>query len=130
MVNKVFLLGNLVRDPELVGGGKVTRFVVATNEYYKSKDGERQQRAEYHNCVAFSKLAEVVARYAGRGTKVFIEGRLETQSYESANGEKRFKTQVIVNMFQVLDGRKDNDVPQQEEPVVGNDEIDVSSIPF
>ena len=101
-LNKVFLYGNLTRDPEaraLPSGRQVVSFGIATNRTYKDKDGKQQEATEFHNIVAFGRTAEVMAQYLKKGRPVFIEGRLQTRSWES-DGKKNYKTEIVADNFQ------------------------------
>jgi single-strand DNA-binding protein len=101
-LNKVFLYGNLTRDPEmraLPSGQQVASFSIATNRTYKNKDGEKQDATEFHNVVAFGRLADLIGQYMKKGRPIFVEGRMQTRSWES-NGEKKYRTEVVVENFQ------------------------------
>lgn len=108
-VNKVILVGNLGKDPEVKytpGGLAVANFSIATNENFKDKSGQWQERTEWHNIVAFQRLAEVVGEYVKKGTKVYIEGRLQTRSWDDKEtGQKRYKTEILANDLVLLGGR-------------------------
>ncbi len=110
MVNKVFLVGNLGRDPEVrstPSGQPVASFSVATSRRWKDRDGNRQEQTEWHNVVVWGKQAEIAGQYLTKGKQVFIEGRLQTRSWDDKNsGEKRYKTEVICDNFQMLGGRQ------------------------
>ncbi len=103
-LNKAFLYGNLVRDPEikaLPSGIKVTNFSIATNRTYKDKDGNKKETTEYHNVVAFAKQAELIEQYLKKGRGIFVEGRLQTRSWDDkATNTKKYRTEVIVENFQ------------------------------
>lgn len=103
-LNKAFLYGNLVRDPEmkaLPSGIKVTNFSIATNRTYKDKDGNKKETTEYHNVVAFAKQAELIEQYLKKGSGIFVEGRLQTRSWDDkATSTKKYRTEVIVENFQ------------------------------
>ncbi len=103
-LNKVFLYGNLTRDPEAKGlpsGGQVVSFSIATNRTYKDKMGAKQEQVEYHNIVAFGRTAEVMAQYLKKGRPVFVEGRIQTRSWDDKEtGKKNYRTEVIVENFQ------------------------------
>ncbi len=102
-LNKAFIIGNLTRDPELKAlpsGTKVCSFAVATNRYYKDKDGNRQDASEFHNIVAFAKLGELSAQYLKKGSQVYVEGRLQTRSWEGKDGEKKYRTEIIADTVQ------------------------------
>ena len=97
--NKVQLIGNLGMDPVIkdFNGNKQARFSLATNEYYKDTKGERQTDTQWHNLVAWGKLAETVEKHVTKGKEILIEGRLNTRSYEDAEGHKKYITEIIVN---------------------------------
>lgn len=102
-LNKAFIIGNLTRDPELKAlpsGTKVASFGVATNRSYKDKEGNRQDATEFHNVVAFAKLGELSAQYLKKGSQVYIEGRLQTRSWEGKDGEKKYRTEIIADTVQ------------------------------
>ncbi|HZR28297.1 MAG TPA: single-stranded DNA-binding protein [Terriglobales bacterium] len=108
-VNKVILIGNLGKDPEVKytpSGTAVAKFSLATNERYKDKSGEWQDRTEWHNIVVWQRLAEIVGEYVKKGSKIYIEGRLQTSSWEDKqSGEKKYRTEVIANDLVLLGGR-------------------------
>ena len=108
-VNKVILLGNLGKDPEVKytpSGVPVAKFSLATNERYKDKGGEWQDRTEWHNIVAWQRLAEIVGEYVKKGSKIYIEGRLQTSSWEDKqSGEKKYRTEIIASDLVLLSGR-------------------------
>lgn len=102
-INKVFLIGNLTRDPEakaLPSGIQVTQFSLATNRVYKDKNGARQEATDYHNVVVFGRQAETCAQYLKRGQTAFIEGRLQTRSWDDKDGKKQYRTEVIADRVQ------------------------------
>ncbi len=106
MVNKVILIGRLGADPEVrytPDGAMVTTFRLATDEQWKDKSGERTQRTEWHRVVAFRKLAEICGSYLSKGRMVYVEGRLQTRSWEDKEGQKRFTTEVVASNMQILD---------------------------
>ena len=111
-VNKVILIGNLGKDPEIKytpSGVPVAKFSLATNERYKDKAGEWQDRTEWHNIVAWQRLAEIVGEYVKKGSKIYIEGRLQTSSWEDKqSGEKKYRTEIIANDLVLLSGRGEN----------------------
>ncbi len=101
-LNKVLLYGNLTRDPELralPSGQQVANFSLATNRTYTDKEGRKQELTEYHNIVAFARQAEVIGQYMKKGRPIFIEGRLQTRSWE-ADGKKNYRTEIVVDNFQ------------------------------
>jgi single-strand DNA-binding protein len=107
-LNKALLIGNLGKDPELrytPGGVPVASFSVATNESWKDQDGNLQERTEWHNIVAWRKLAEICGEYLKKGKKVYIEGRIQTRSYDDKNtGAKRYITEIVADSMIMLDG--------------------------
>jgi len=112
-VNKVILIGNLGKDPEVKftpSGTAVAKFSLATNERYKDKSGEWQDRTEWHNIVAWQRLAEIVGEYVKKGNKLYIEGRLQTSSWDDKEtGQKKYKTEIIANELVLLGGRGEGD---------------------
>ena len=103
-LNKVFLYGNLTRDPELKAlpsGGQVANFGLATNRTYKDKSGQKQEATEFHNIVAFGRTAEVIAQYMKKGRPIFVEGRIQTRSWDDKeSGKKNYRTEIVVDNFQ------------------------------
>lgn len=105
-LNKAFLYGNLTRDPELralPSGVQVASFGLATNRVYKDKNGQKQEATEFHNIVAFGRPAELIAQYMKKGRALFVEGRIQTRSWES-EGQKKYRTEIVVENFQFGDG--------------------------
>lgn len=102
-LNKVYIIGNLTRDPELKAlpsGTKVCNLSVATNRKYKDKDGVLKDVSEFHNIVAFARLGELAAQYLKKGQQALVEGRIQTRSWETPNGEKRYRTEIIADNIQ------------------------------
>ena len=109
-VNKVILVGRLGKDPEVKytqGGTPVAKFTVATNEVWKDQNGEKQERTEWHNIVAWTKLAEICGQYLNKGSRVYIEGRIQTRSWEDKEGNRKFATEVVGDNLIMLDKRTD-----------------------
>ena len=107
-VNKVILIGNLGRDPELrytQGGQAVANFTLATNERFSTKDGDKQERTEWHRIVAWGRTGELCAQYLSKGRSVYLEGRLQTREWEDKEGQKRRTTEIVANTVQFLGGR-------------------------
>ena len=105
-LNKVMIIGNIVRDPEMrttPNGQNVTSFSVATNLVWKDTDGNRQEKAEFHNVVAWRRLAEISSQYLKKGGKVYLEGRLQTRSWDDPNGVKKYRTEIIAENMIMLD---------------------------
>lgn len=112
-VNKVILVGAMGNDPELrysAGGNAVASISVATSESWKdAKTGQRQERTEWHRCVAYQKLAEIIGEYAIKGAKVYIEGQLRTRKWQDNNGVDRYTTEIQIKEFNIIDGGKKKD---------------------
>ncbi len=107
-VNKVILVGNVGRDPELrytQGGSPVASFSIATNERFKDKEGNWKDRTEWHRIVAWARLAEICAEYLRKGSQVYVEGRIQTRDWEDKEGNKRQTTEVVALAMQML-GRR------------------------
>lgn len=107
-LNKVMLIGNLGKDPELrytTSGVAVATFSVATSESWKDQDGNAQEKTEWHNIVAWRKLAEICGEWLKKGKKVYIEGRIQTRNYDDKNtGQKRYITEIVADSLIMLDG--------------------------
>ncbi len=107
-VNKVILIGNLGKDPEVKytpSGMAVARFTLATNDRYKDKEGNWQDKTEWHNLVAFQRTAEIVGEYLKKGRSCYIEGKLQTSSWDDKeSGQKKYRTEIIVNDLVLLGG--------------------------
>ena len=107
-LNKVMLIGNLGRDPEVrytSGGRAVANFTIATNESWKDKDGNQQDRTEWHKIVAWGKLGEICGEYLSKGNRIYIEGRIQTRDWEDKEGNKRYTTEIVLNEMIMLGGR-------------------------
>ncbi len=107
-VNKVILIGNLGKDPELrytSSGVAVASFSVATNESWKDTEGNTQERTQWHNIVAWRKLAEICGEYLKKGSKLYLEGRLQYRNYDDKNGVKRYVTEIVMDEMLMLDSR-------------------------
>ena len=110
-VNKVILLGNVGKDPEIrsTGGGTmVANFTLATSDRFQDASGNWQDRTEWHNLVAFKRTAEIVRDYVKKGTKLYIEGKIQTRSWDDKeSGQKKYRTEIIVNDLSLLSGREE-----------------------
>lgn len=108
-VNKVILLGNVGKDPEIraTGGGTmVANFTLATSDRFQDAQGNWQDRTEWHNLVAFKRTAEIVRDYVKKGTKLYVEGKIQTRSWDDKeSGQKKYRTEIIVNDLSLLSGR-------------------------
>lgn len=121
-LNKVFLIGNLTRDPELKAiptGTKVASISMATNRVWKDQSGARKDATEYHNVVAFGRQAETLAQYARKGSSLYIEGRIQTRSWDAADGQKKYRTEIILENFQF--GPKPSGAPAASNPPRASD---------
>lgn len=111
MVNKVILLGNLGRDPEVrttASGQVVASLTLATSRHWKDKSGQKQEQTEWHNLVAWGKTAEICGQYLSKGSKVYIEGRLQTRSWDDKNsGEKKYRTEIVVDHLTMLGDKRE-----------------------
>ena len=109
MLNKVMLIGNLGRDPEVrstPSGQNVATFSIATNRRWRDRDGNRQEETEWHNIEVWGRQAEIAGQYLRRGSKVFVEGRIKTDSWDDREtGAKRYKTKIVCENFKMLDSR-------------------------
>jgi len=133
-LNKVFIIGNLTREPEmrtLPSGQPVCTFSIATNRVWKDKGGARQTMAEYHNIVMFGRLAEIAKQYLTRGKMVFIEGHIQTRSWEK-DGQKRSRTEIVAEEMQM--GPRGSDMgggssPQSEMSQQQKEEVETIQYP-
>ncbi len=121
-VNKVILVGRLGKDPELrytPQGTAVATFSLATDERYKDRDGNPQQKTEWHNIVAWRQLAEICGKFLHKGKQIYIEGKIQTRSYDDRDGNKRYMTEIVADQMQMLGSRDDNQrhqAPPPQEP--------------
>ena len=136
-INKVILVGNVGKDPEvkyLESGTAVARFSLATNETYKNKSGEKVTNTEWHNIEVWRGTAEFVEKYVRKGTQLYVEGKIRTENWEDKEGNKRYTTKILVDSLQLLgkkdDGSENGPLPieQNNEPLQQNDEAD--DLPF
>jgi len=113
MINKVILVGRLGKDPEIKstpGGTTVAKFTMATDERFTDKSGEKQERTEWHNIVAWSRLAEICGQYLRKGSLVYIEGSIRTDSWEDKeSGQKRYRTEIVAREMKMLDRKRDSE---------------------
>lgn len=145
-LNKATIIGNVVRDPEIrttPSGQTVASFSVATNLVWKDKEGQRQQKVEFHNVVAWRKLGEIIGQYLKKGSKVYIEGRIETRSWDDQNAIKRYRTEIIADNMIMLDRAGTSPAPNQAAsaekpkqdvpptpPEESEEEMKIEDIPF
>ena len=129
-VNKVILVGNLGKDPELrysPSGSAVCTFSLATTDRFKNKQGEQQERTEWHNIVVWAGLAEICGKYLTKGKQIYIEGRIQNRSYDDRDGNKRYITEIVANEMQMLSrageqGGGGRSSTPAEEPAQGSQE--------
>jgi len=140
-LNKAMIIGNVTRDPEArttPNGQNVCSFAVATNRKWRDKQTqEMQSQAEFHNIVAWARLAETCSTYLKKGSRVYIEGRLQTRSWEDQAGVKKYRTEIVADSMIMLDRKGDTPTQpakdtegQQPEPPAAEEEIQVEDIPF
>ena len=149
-VNKAILVGNVGKDPEikfLPSGQAVANLTLATSERFKDKSGEFQERTEWHNLVAYQRTAEIIRDYVKKGSKLYVEGRIQTRSWDDQqSGQKRYRTEIIVNELVLLSGRGEGESgggysqrsssgydqrqPAQHDELMQSTEITDDDIPF
>jgi len=147
-LNKVILIGRLTRNPEsraLPSGQSVASFGLATDTFYTDKSGQKQQQTEFHNIVAFGKLADIASQYLTKGSLAFIEGRLKTRTWQDSAGAQKSRTEIVMERLQLgpkREGGKEmpERQPEKKEEVIAEDipiieennggDIDVKDIPF
>jgi single-strand DNA-binding protein len=108
-VNKVILIGNLGRDPEtryMPDGGAVTNVSIATTEQWKDKNGEKQEKTEWHRVAFFGKLAEIAGEYLKKGSQIYVEGRLQTRKWQDKDGQDKYSTEIVADRMQMLGSRQ------------------------
>ena len=132
-INKAIIVGRCGKDPEvkyLPSGQAVASLSVATSESWKDKDGQKQEKTEWHKVVAFGKLAEIIGQYVKKGGMVYIEGKMQTRSWEK-DGQKHYSTEIVASELQMLDSRGSESGPvQRAEPAPAAQTDDFDSIPF
>ncbi len=147
-LNRAQIIGNVTRDPEVrstSSGQSVANFSVATNAQWTDAQGQKQERTEFHNVVAWGKLGEICGQYLAKGRRVYVEGRLQTREWETPEGQKRQRTEIVADNVIMLDRPPQAGQPGQYaeaavaptavgapavEKTMGEDEIKVEDIPF
>ena len=138
-INKVILIGNLGKDPDvrhLEGGNSVANFTLATNDYYKDKQGARVERTEWHNIAAWRGLAELAEKYLRKGSQVYIEGKLRTRQYQDKDQQTRYITEIVADEISLLghrpggNGPNGNGVVAAGENVTLRQEPELDQLPF
>lgn len=118
-VNKAFVFGNLTRDPELramPNGMNVCSFSVATNRVFTGRDGKKQEQTDFHNIVVFGRQADTVAQYLKKGSSAFVEGRIQTRSWDGKDGEKKYRTEIVADRVQFGPRSSGGGARRSEEP--------------
>lgn len=152
-LNRAMIIGNLTRDPEMrktQTGQSVCSFSVATNRSWTGQDGQKQEASDFHNAVAWGKLAEICGQYLTKGRKVYVDGRMQTRDWEGQDGVRRYRTEIVVENMIILDraGAPSGSTPGQGRPFAAatftppsppvhddpapnpDDEIKIEDIPF
>lgn len=148
-LNKAMIIGNLTRDPEIrntTGGQPVASFGIATNLVWTDQSGQQQKKTEFHNIIAWRRLADICAKYLRRGSKVYVEGRLQTTDWTGQDGIKRYRTEIVAENLIMLDTKAgfaggassaptSPSAPREEiieipEDAIDDEEIRVENIPF
>jgi len=141
-INKVILIGNLGKDPEvrhLEGGASVAHFTLATNEYYKDKQGTRVERTEWHSIAAWRGLAEMAEKYLKKGQQVYVEGKIRTRQYQDKDNQTRYITEIIADEITMLGSRpqatdgqsaQSNGAAAPEAPQTFRQEPELDQLPF
>jgi len=140
-LNKAFLIGRLTADPQaksLPSGQQVCNFGLATSRFFTDKSGQKQQQTDFHNIVLFGRLAEIASQYLTKGSLVFIEGRIRTRNWQGANGNKKYRTEIVAERIQlgpkaagkVVPEGAPPEVSKEEIPIIEEKEIDINEIPF
>ncbi len=152
-LNRVQLIGNVTKDPEvrqIPGGATVATFSIATNFSWKDASGQRQDKAEFHNLVAWRKLGEICAQYVRKGSKIFAEGRIQSREWEAQDGTKRMRVEIVLDNMIMLDkktgaptGESYSEAPREHSAVKSSDdavagqkspdleeEISIEDLPF
>jgi single-strand DNA-binding protein len=117
-INKVILIGNVGKDPEtrhMPSGGAVVNLTLATSENWTDKNGEKQERTEWHRLVIFGKLAEIANEYVSKGQQLYVEGRLQTRKWQDKEGREQYTTEIVVNDMKMLGGRSEKASQQDRE---------------
>lgn len=111
MVNKVILLGRVGKNPEIMtfsDGGLKASFSLATSETWKDKNGEKQEKTEWHNIVSIGKLASIIEDYVSKGDLIYVEGKIQTRKYKDKKGVEKYTTEILINELKMLGGQKEN----------------------
>lgn len=129
-LNKIMLIGRVGKDPEIrtiTNGGNVASFSLAVSESYKDKSGQKQEKTEWFNLVAFGKLADIIGQYLKKGSSAYFEGKLTTRSWDGPDGKKQYRTEVKIDQMQMLGGKAEKPAQPAQSQYV---ESDSDSLPF
>ena len=139
-INKAIIYGNITKDIELKtlpSGSAVASFSVATNRTWKDKNGAKQESTDFHNVVAFGKTAELIAQYLSKGASIYVEGRIQTRSWDGQDGKKNYRTEIVVDQMQFGPKKAGSTAPKADDESAGatseavpGEEISVEDIPF
>lgn len=134
-INKAILIGTVGKDPEIKytpSGTAVAKLSIATNDKYKDKSGSWQEKTEWHNIVFWAKLAEIAGEYIKKGSRIYVEGKIETRSWDDKqSGQKKYMTEIVGQELLMLDGKSGESKPKPaSKPAPTVQEIDDSEIPF
>ena len=132
-LNKAIVFGNLTRDPELralPSGMNVCNFSIATNRVFKDRDGKKQEQTDFHNIIVFGRQADSVAQYLKKGSSAFVEGRLQTRSWDGKDGEKKYRTEIVAETVQFGPRTKDNSEHSERNTTEQKDQSDQDEYPM
>ncbi len=135
-LNKVFIIGNLTRDPELrtlPSGSPVATFGVATNRVWKNQNGEKQEEVQFHNVVLFGRQAEIAQQYLTKGSSVFLEGRIQTRTWDAQDGSKRSRTEIVAERMQLgprRAGAQSSQAPQASTGIAADQKEELETIEY
>lgn len=118
-LNKALIIGNLGKDPETrygTDGGAITNISIATTETWKDKQGEKQEKTEWHRVSFFGKLAEIAGEYLKKGSQVYVEGRIQTRKWQDKEGNDKYTTEIVADRMQMLGGRSEESAKPKEKP--------------
>lgn len=133
MLNKVMIIGRLGADPEIKysqGGSPIANLRIATDESYTDRNGQRQERTEWHTVIAFQRTAEICQQYLHKGSLVYIEGKLQTRKWQDKNGQDRYSTEIQCQRLQMLERRQEGAHTQQPTPQQAHEEPGWDECPF
>ena len=133
MLNKVMLIGRLGADPEIKysqGGSPIANLRIATDESYTDRNGQRQEKTEWHTVIAFQRTAEICQQYLHKGSLVYIEGKLQTRKWQDKNGQDRYSTEIRVDRMQMLERKQEDNAHAQQPAQQAHEEPGWEEVPF